>query len=114
MTNDKKTIMTKKSEVVLKKKQEPVPPVPPVPPVSPVSPVPPDSFEAAMEEMETLVDRIEQADRTLDESLKIYERSTFLAQWCFEYLKEAEKRIQLLVPNDDGGLELADFEDDDK
>jgi len=74
----------------------------------------PESFEAAMAELEQLVDRIERADLPLDESLKLFEKSSFLSKWCMEFLKKAEKRIKLLVPNPEGGFELEDIEDIDK
>ena len=75
---------------------------------------PPESFEKAMAELESLVDRIERADLPLDESLKLFEKSSFLSAWCMEFLKKAEKRIKLLVPNQDGGFGLEDFDEDEK
>ncbi|MDQ7072883.1 MAG: exodeoxyribonuclease VII small subunit [Gammaproteobacteria bacterium] len=38
-------------------------------------------YEASVSELESLVNRLEQGDISLEESLKLYERGVLLAQW---------------------------------
>lgn len=54
------------------------------------------SFEAAMQELETLVQRMEQGDVPLEDGLKAFERGRALVTRCKGILDGAEKRIQQL------------------
>ena len=54
------------------------------------------SFEAAMQELETLVQRMEQGDVPLEDGLKAFERGRSLVTRCKSILDGAEKRIQQL------------------
>lgn len=58
-------------------------------------------FEAALEELEALVTRMESGDLTLDESLQAFERGVKLARQCQSELKQAEQRIQVLTEEGD-------------
>lgn len=55
------------------------------------------SFEDALIELETLVDRMEQGDLTLEDSLKSFERGVQLTRTCQEALKTAEQKVKILV-----------------
>ena len=70
----------------------------------------PESFEIGLRELETLVSKIERGELPLEESMAMYERASFLSQWCVVQLKESEKRIQKLVKNREGKLDTTDFE----
>lgn len=52
------------------------------------------SFELAMEELEALVDRMEQGEVSLEESLKAFERGRALVARCKTILDDAERRIE--------------------
>jgi exodeoxyribonuclease VII small subunit len=54
------------------------------------------SFEAAMQELESLVQRMEQGDVPLEDGLKAFERGRSLVTRCKGILDGAEKRIQQL------------------
>lgn len=60
------------------------------------TPVPPQDFERALDELETLVTRLEAGDMTLEESLGAYERGVALYRQCQGALEQAELRIKLL------------------
>jgi exodeoxyribonuclease VII small subunit len=64
------------------------------------------TFEAAMAELEQLVEKMEDGDLTLDQSLQAFERGVALTRLCQIELKNAELKVQQL--NDDG--DLADLE----
>jgi len=62
------------------------------------------SFEAARDELLTIVARLEAGDVTLDESLDLWERGEKLAARCQEILDGARERIAAVrgVDGDDG------------
>jgi exodeoxyribonuclease VII small subunit len=68
-------------------------------------------YEAAVAELETLVERLEQGDISLEESLKLYERGVLLTRDCQEQLQAAEQKVQMLVQQS-GQTKLVDFETD--
>jgi exodeoxyribonuclease VII small subunit len=72
-------------------------------------------FEAALAELEDLVELMETGDITLEESLAHFERGIKLTRQCQEALKTAEQKVQILM-RDQGEpepLETADKGDDD-
>jgi exodeoxyribonuclease VII small subunit len=60
------------------------------------------NFETALEELESLVLKMESGDLSLDESLKAFERGVKLARQCQNELKNAELKVQALT--DEGEL----------
>lgn len=61
------------------------------------------SFEGSFEELEELVRRLEGGALTLDESLACYEKGVSALRRCYRILDVAEKRLELLVKDGDGG-----------
>jgi exodeoxyribonuclease VII small subunit len=57
---------------------------------------PPD-FEASMRDLEELVERLEQGDLPLEESLAAFERGVMLTRACQTALKEAEQKVEILL-----------------
>lgn len=68
-------------------------------------------YEAAVAELETLVERLEQGDISLEESLKLYERGVLLTRDCQEALQAAEQKVQMLLQQS-GQTNLVDFDTD--
>ena len=56
----------------------------------------PESFESAMEQLETLVSRMESGDLSLEESLKAFEKGVHLTRFCQNQLQKAELKVQEL------------------
>ena len=54
-------------------------------------------FEAAMRDLEELVERLEQGDLPLEESLTAFERGVMLTRSCQTALKEAEQKVEILL-----------------
>jgi exodeoxyribonuclease VII small subunit len=52
------------------------------------------SFEKALAELESIVQRLEQGKVDLEESIAIYERGEALKNHCERLLKEAEGRVE--------------------
>ena len=59
-------------------------------------------FEKSLKELETIVERMEKGEQTLEASLKDFERGNALAAACRASLEEAEQRIEKLVEKSDG------------
>lgn len=55
------------------------------------------SFEAALAQLEALVDRLEQGDLALEEALSAFEEGVALARRCATQLGDAERRIEVLL-----------------
>ena len=72
---------------------------------------PPD-FEQALAEQEALVEKMEQGDLSLEESLQSFERGIQLTRNCQQALQEAEQKVQVLLEKD-GGEQLQDFASQD-
>ena len=56
----------------------------------------PESFESAMEQLETLVSKMESGDLSLEESLKAFEKGVHLTRFCQDQLQKAELKVQEL------------------
>lgn len=57
------------------------------------------SFESALEELETLLTKMESGDLSLEESLKAYERGVELTRQCRKILDDAKLRVTKLMPD---------------
>ncbi|PKO56687.1 MAG: exodeoxyribonuclease VII small subunit [Betaproteobacteria bacterium HGW-Betaproteobacteria-19] len=67
----------------------------------------PRSFEAAVSELETIVQQMEAGSLTLEDALERYQRGVGLLKYCQETLSGAEQRIRVLE-----GEALTDFNPD--
>lgn len=54
-------------------------------------------FERAMDELESIVKRLEEGKVPLEESVAIYERGESLKQRCEELLRQAEARVEKIT-----------------
>ncbi|MEE4297874.1 MAG: exodeoxyribonuclease VII small subunit [Pseudomonadales bacterium] len=68
-------------------------------------------FEAALAELEGLVERMERGELSLDDSLGAFERGIHLTRTCQRALADAEQRVRLLLEREDGDLELREAAD---
>jgi exodeoxyribonuclease VII small subunit len=66
-------------------------------------------YEASVAELESLVEKLEQGDISLEESLKLYESGVLLTRDCQDALKKAEQKVQMLLEQSDQ-TELVDFD----
>jgi exodeoxyribonuclease VII small subunit len=71
------------------------------------------SFERAIEELESIVRRLEDGKVPLEESVAIYERGEALKRRCEDLLRQAEARVQKITLDASGnptGTEPLDVE----
>jgi exodeoxyribonuclease VII small subunit len=60
------------------------------------------SFERAIEELESIVKRLEDGKVPLEESVAIYERGEALKRRCEELLRQAEARVDKITTDANG------------
>ena len=66
------------------------------------------TFEATIEELDSLVDQLENGDLALDDALRKFERGIALARAGQTKLSDAEQRVSILLSEDDEAP-LSDF-----
>jgi exodeoxyribonuclease VII small subunit len=60
------------------------------------------SFERAIDELESIVKRLEEGKVPLEESVAIYERGEALKRRCEELLRQAEARVERITLDANG------------
>lgn len=58
-------------------------------------------FEDALQELESLVEKLEGGEHSLEESLVQFERGMMLSKFCQQSLTDAEKKIKILTADSD-------------
>jgi exodeoxyribonuclease VII small subunit len=73
----------------------------------------PLDFEAAMRDLEQIVERLEHGELPLEESLAAFERGVMLTRSCQTALKEAEQKVEILLKKA-GGPQVEAFDGGEK
>ncbi len=68
------------------------------------------SFEAALSELETIVEKLERGDAPLEESITIYQRGAALKAHCESKLKDAQLKVEKIVIDASGQAGTAPFD----
>ncbi len=68
------------------------------------------NFEEHLTQLETVVERLERGDLSLDESVRLFEDGMKLSGACKKELEQAEGRIQVLVEGKGGAMKPIDLE----
>lgn len=55
------------------------------------------SYEEALAELENIVAKLEVSERTLEETLLLFERGQSLAEFCVKLLDDAELKVQVMT-----------------
>ena len=63
-------------------------------------------FEAALAELEKLVEKMEAGSQTLEEALQSFQRGVELTRVCHTGLKEAQQRVEKLLQHDNGDVAI--------
>ena len=71
-------------------------------------------FEKTLANLEKIVDQLETGDLTLDESIAAYEQGVKALKQCYEILRDAEKKVEILLESEDSTQESAPFEPGDQ
>jgi exodeoxyribonuclease VII small subunit len=70
----------------------------------------PKSFEASLEALERIVQQLEQGDLPLEKSLELFEQGIGLSRQCQDRLNQAERRIEILLRDNQGRTVVSPFE----
>ena len=71
----------------------------------------PKSFEASLEALEQIVHELESGDLPLEKSLELFEDGIRLSRQCQERLSQAERRIEVLLRDNQGRPVVSAFEE---
>lgn len=71
------------------------------------------TFEASLQALEKIVRRLEDGDLPLEESLKLFEDGVRLSRECQERLNQAERRIEVLLKDEEGNPALENIDPED-
>lgn len=71
------------------------------------------TFEASLKDLEKIVRRLEDGELPLEESLKLFESGVKLSRECQERLNQAERRIEVLLADENGNPSLEAIESND-
>ncbi len=67
------------------------------PPTASPDPTAASDFERSLAELESIVEKLEQGELSLDESLRHFERGVQLTRVCQSALKQAEQKVEVLL-----------------
>jgi exodeoxyribonuclease VII small subunit len=70
----------------------------------------PKTFESSLEELERIVRELEQGELPLERSLELFEHGVKLSRECQDRLNQAERRIEILMRDNQGRTTARPFE----
>ncbi len=71
------------------------------------------TFEEALDTLQTIVGRLEEGSMSLDESMKAFEQAVTLARFCSAQLEGAKQKVRMLSVTEDGSVTDVPFTDAD-
>lgn len=71
-------------------------------------------FEKSLTRLEEVVKRLESAELSLDEAMKLFEEGVRLSRDCQKQLEEAEGRVEILLKKTDGKITAEPFETEEE
>ena len=70
-------------------------------------------FEEALADLENIVQRLDENDLSLDESLSLFEEGIKLSRFCSQKLDSVEDKVEILLRDDEGNFKKEPFENSD-
>ncbi|MCB0349140.1 MAG: exodeoxyribonuclease VII small subunit [Bdellovibrionales bacterium] len=67
------------------------------------------AFEKKLKRLEEIVEKMEEGEISLDESLKLFEEGVKLSRECGKELTDAEQKVKILLSADDGKVKTENF-----
>jgi exodeoxyribonuclease VII small subunit len=83
--------------------------------VNPVSPKKTDApkkpdFESSLTRLEEIVGKLESANLSLDDAMKLFEEGVQLSRDCQKHLEQAEGKVEILLKKAGGEMAAAPFD----
>ena len=69
-----------------------------------------EQFEDAVKRLQAIVEKLERGDLPLEQAMDSFAEGMQLVQFCHQKLEEAEKKVQILVKDQQGAWSTAAFE----
>jgi exodeoxyribonuclease VII small subunit len=67
-------------------------------------------FENSLSRLEEIVGKLESANLSLDDAMKLFEEGVQLSRDCQKYLEEAEGKVEILLKKAGGEMAAAPFD----
>lgn len=67
------------------------------------------NFEQSLKKLEAIVAQMERGDVSLEDSVKLFEEGTKLAEQCKQQLAEAEGKVEILIKQRNGAMKREPF-----
>lgn len=71
-------------------------------------------FETALEELEKIVEDLEQGGQSLDKTVEEFSQGMKLLKFCHKKLNKTEKKIEIMLKEDDEFTEEVPFDEQEK
>jgi len=71
------------------------------------------NFEKALADLENIVQRLDENNLSLDESLSLFEEGIKLSRFCSQKLDSVDDKVEILLRDDEGDLKKEPFENSD-
>ncbi len=68
------------------------------------------TFEESLGELESIAQKMEKGDLSLEDAISEFEKGITLSKECTKKLEEAEKKINILIKNENGEVDEENFE----
>jgi exodeoxyribonuclease VII small subunit len=69
-----------------------------------------EQFEDAVKRLQAIVEKLERGDLPLEQAMESFAEGMQLVHLCHQKLEEAEKKVQILMKDQQGGWAAAPFE----
>lgn len=69
-----------------------------------------ENFEQSLKKLESIVAQMERGDVSLEDSVKLFEEGSRLADQCKQQLAEAEGKVEILIKQRNGAMKREPFE----
>ena len=69
-----------------------------------------ENFEQSLKKLESIVAQMERGDVSLEDSVKLFEEGSKLADQCKQQLAEAEGKVEILIKQRNGAMKRESFE----
>jgi len=72
------------------------------------------AFEERLTQLESVVEKLERGELSLEESVRLFEEGVKLSDACKAELEKAEGRVQVLVEGRNGKMQIAEMDEDEE
>lgn len=69
-----------------------------------------ENFEQSLKKLESIVAQMERGDVSLEDSVKLFEEGSKLADQCKQQLADAEGKVEILIKQRNGAMKREPFE----